>query len=76
MIEIQIRQRCEEQGITNPYQLQQAADLYPAMAARLFHHRFSQISIETLDKLCAALDCDVSSLLVRVPDEPEKRGKK
>ena len=74
MIEIQIRQRCEEEGITNPYQLQQAADLYPAMAARLFHHRFSQISIETLDKLCTALNCEVSALLVRVPDESEKKG--
>lgn len=75
MIDIQIRQRCEEKGITNPYQLQQAAELYPAMAARLFHHRFSQISIETLDKLCTALDCDASALLVRMP-EKSKRGDK
>jgi DNA-binding Xre family transcriptional regulator len=73
MIEIRIRQRCEEQGITNPYQLQQAADLYPAMAARLFHHRFTQISIQTLDALCEALECDVSALLVRVPDKPKKK---
>lgn len=58
----------------NPYQLQQAADLYPAMAARLFHHRFTQISIDTLDKLCEALKCDVSAFLVRLPDKP--KGKK
>jgi DNA-binding Xre family transcriptional regulator len=74
MIDIQIRQRCEERGITNPYQLQKAADLFPAMASRLFHHKFGQISIETLDKLCEALECDVSALLVRLPDK-KKSGK-
>jgi len=76
MIQIRIRERCEERGISNPYQLQVAADLYPSMASRLFNHDFKQISMETLDKLCEALDCETSDLLVRVPEKRSKGAKK
>jgi len=30
---------------------------------------FKRVEAETMDKLCAALDCEISDLLVRVPNK-------
>ncbi len=59
---INIRQVAESRGINNPYQLQKKADLSPSNAAKLFNNNIVQISVETLGKLCKALDCEPNDL--------------
>jgi len=66
MIESRIRQVAEARGITTAYQLQVALGVVPTVAARLWQAKFTRISLETLDKLCEALDCETSDILVRV----------
>ncbi len=62
MIEVTIRERAEKKGIKTAYQLQKAADLFPSVANRLFNSEFKQISLDVLDKLCKALDCQPNQL--------------
>ena len=57
MIQIRIRERCLSRGITTAYQLQKAANLTPPTAYRAFNNKIKQVTMETLDKLCTALDC-------------------
>jgi DNA-binding Xre family transcriptional regulator len=57
MIQIRIRERCLSRGITTAYQLQKAANLTPPTAYRAFNDKIKQVTMETLDKLCTALDC-------------------
>lgn len=73
-IHIKIREVCESNGITTAYQLQKAASLAPATAARLFSNEISQITIESLEKLCGALECDAAALFVR--DSPPRRKRR
>jgi putative transcriptional regulator len=63
MIQVKIQEMCERRGINTAYQLQRDAGLAPSLAASLYNHRFSQISLETLDKLCRALKCQPGQLL-------------
>lgn len=65
MLKVKIKEVAESRGLTNAYQLQKTVDLYPSVAARLWNNDFKQISLETLDKLCIALDADVSDFFVR-----------
>jgi DNA-binding Xre family transcriptional regulator len=65
-IEIRIRERCLERGLTTAYKLQKAADLAPATASRLFNNEVGYLTRETLDKLTDALDCELSVLFPRV----------
>ena len=42
----------------------------------LYHEFSTRISFENLDKICEVLDCEVSDILVRTPnDENSKRPK-
>ena len=64
MLEIKIRELCEQRGIKNPYQLQVAANLAPNTAARLFRNEIKHFTIETLDKLCVGLNCTPNDFLI------------
>ena len=45
----------------------------PATINELFHEIADRVSLEYLDLICEALDCDLSDLIVRVgPDEELK----
>ncbi len=66
MIESRIRQVAEARGLTTAYQLQVALGVVPTVAARLWKAEFTRISLDTLDKLCATLDCEPNDILVRV----------
>lgn len=37
--------------------------------ANIYHGRSKQVALDTLDRLCKALGCQVGDLLVYVPDE-------
>lgn len=68
-----IREVAESKGVTTAYQLQKVAGLYPSMAARLFQDDVEKIALETIDRLCEALDCELGDLLVRVEEaKPQK----
>lgn len=71
---IKIREVCEANGITTAYQLQKKANLSPTTAARLFNNKITQITIDALEKTCAALECDAAALLVR--DTPPRRKRR
>jgi DNA-binding Xre family transcriptional regulator len=75
MLEVRIREVAEGKGITTAYKLQKALDVAPSVAAKLFNGEFSQISLETLDKLCTVLDVDAGELFVRA-DAKKKSGRK
>ncbi len=70
-LQVKIRQACLSQGITTAYQLQTKAGIAPSSASRLFKNNVTQFTLETLDKLCEALDCEPSDLLVR----PKRKAK-
>ncbi len=64
MIRAKIKEVAEARGIPNAYQLGVVIGVTPNVSARLWKDDFSQIGKVTLDKLCAAFDCQVGDLLV------------
>lgn len=74
-LQIRIREVCEAKGIKTAYQLQKKAKLAPSTAARLFTNDFPMITMETLEKICAALKCDAGKLFVMVkPPRTNRRA--
>lgn len=63
-IKVKIRELAEKQGIKTAYQLKIQANLAPSTASRCFNNKLTLITFETLDKLCAALNCEPNDLLV------------
>ncbi len=77
MVTLRIREAAEERGITTAYQLQKAMDVQPGMAARLWRGELKMIGLDTLDRLCDAIGCELCDLLVRAPEmKAAKRGSK
>jgi putative transcriptional regulator len=64
-LQLKIRQVAERRGLRTAYALQKAAGLTPSNASRLFNHEVKQLSLETLGRLCAVLDCEVGDLIVK-----------
>ncbi|MGA9994939.1 MAG: helix-turn-helix transcriptional regulator [Pyrinomonadaceae bacterium] len=73
-LKIRINERCKAQGITTAYQLQKKANLTPPTASRAFNNEVKQFTIETLEKLCAALGCTPNEILT--PAEGKKKSHK
>lgn len=73
MIQSRIREVAEAHGVTSSYGLQNALDVAPTVAARLWQGKVTRFSVETLNKLCVAFSCQVGDLLVYVA---EKKGGK
>lgn len=42
----------------------------PNTISDLYHEIADRVSLEQLDKICEALNCDLTDLIVRVPNEP------
>lgn len=66
-----IREACAARGITTAYGLQKALGCFPATAARLFKGEMRLISLDALEDLCDALDCDLADLIRAEPVEDE-----
>lgn len=64
MIRAKIKEVAKARGIPNAYQLGIIIGVTPNVSARLWKDEFAQIGKVTLDKLCAALSCNVGDLLV------------
>ncbi|WP_304584433.1 helix-turn-helix domain-containing protein [Acutalibacter muris] len=46
----------------------------PNTISELYHEVAERVSLEQLDKICDALGCDLTDLIVRVPKEPEHKS--
>ena len=76
-LKLKIREIAEKSGIKTAYQLQKKADLAPSTAYRFFKNNASQITLETLEKICSALECDPGDLIVREEKSTQtKKSKK
>ena len=42
----------------------------PNTISELYHEVASRVSLEQLDKICEVLGCDLTDLIIRVPNEP------
>lgn len=67
MINVKIREVAEARGIKTAYQLQKALNVAPSVAAKLWKAEFSQVSLDTLDKLCTVLKCQPNKILSHRP---------
>ena len=61
-IRIQIREVAQKRGLKNAYQLRVAAKIAPATASRCYANKMALITLETLEKLCVALECKPGDL--------------
>lgn len=64
MIRVTIRKAALRAGVENAYQLQKRAGLSPAVAADLWRGE-KLPRLETLDKLCDVLGCQLCDLVTR-----------
>lgn len=67
MIRILLSQKLGEKRITQ-IELARMTHIRPNTIGELYHEITDRVSLEQLDAICDALDCDISDLLVRVPN--------
>ncbi len=46
----------------------------PTTINEMYHEIIERVNLEHLDLICEALDCDLSEILVRTPNDPPKLG--
>lgn len=72
MIRVLLSARLGEKRLTQA-DLARMTGIRPATINELYHDIADRVSLEHLDLICEALDCDLSDLIVRVgPDEELK----
>lgn len=54
--------------------LARATGIRPSTINELYHELAERINLEHLDLICEALDCDITDILIRVPNK-ERRVK-
>lgn len=52
--------------------LARATGIRPTTICELYHEMVDRVNLEYLDLICEALDCDLSEILVRVPEQVPK----
>lgn len=50
-------------------ELSRKTGIRPNTINDMYHELCDRVNLEHLDKICAALNCDLTDILVRVPDE-------
>jgi putative transcriptional regulator len=71
-INLNVKEIAVSRGIRTAYQLQMRAGLSPSNASRLYNDNVKQISLDTLGRLCKALDCEPGDLFRVVAEKPKK----
>ena len=56
----------------NQADLARATGIRPTTISELYNEIAERISFEHLDLICEALDCDISDIIVRVPNKEPK----
>ena len=69
MVELKIREVAEGKGVSNPFALAQATGLAYATCHNIWNGQPTMIGLDTIDRLCEALDCEPGDLLVRTPNK-------
>jgi DNA-binding Xre family transcriptional regulator len=65
MVDLKVREVAEGKGIDSPYALSKATGLAYSNCHKMWNDQQSFISLDTIDRLCEALDCEPGDLLVR-----------
>lgn len=76
MIKSYIQDIAIKRGIENANQLKDALECSPTVAARLWRGDFKKLGMDTLDRLCDLLSCDVGALLRHEAGQPKKKASK
>ena len=66
MVELRVREVAERKGINNPLSLSKESGIAYANCHKIWNNQQKMISLDTLDRLCAALGCEPGDILVRV----------
>jgi DNA-binding Xre family transcriptional regulator len=66
MIELKVREVAERKGINNPLALSKESGIAYANCHKIWNNQQRMIGLDTLDRLCEALGCEPSDILVRV----------
>ena len=69
MIRILLSQRLGEVRWTQS-DLAKATGIRPNTISELYHELVDRVSLEQIDRICEALECDLSDLIVREPNDP------
>lgn len=67
MIRIKLSTLLGEKRITQA-ELARKTGIRPATINEMYHEFSVRVNLEHIDKICEALDCDISDLLVYVPN--------
>lgn len=54
----------------NQAMLARVTNIRPSTINNLFHDLADRISFEHLDKICEALECDITDIIEYIPNEP------
>lgn len=73
MVELKIREVAEGKGISNPFALSQSTGLAYATCHNIWNGQPIMIGLDTLDRLCEALECEPGDLLVRTPSKAKAK---
>ncbi|KAB0577288.1 putative transcriptional regulator [Fusobacterium naviforme] len=71
MIKILLSTRLGERRMTQA-QLARKTGIRPNTIGELYNELAERVSLEHLDLICEALDCDLSDLIIRVSEKPSK----
>lgn len=75
MIELKIREVAEGRGVSNPFALAQVTGLAYATCHNIWNGQPTMIGLDTIDRLCEALDCAPGDLLVRTRSKSRAKKK-
>ena len=73
MIKIMLSRKLGELRWTQA-DLARKTGIRPSTINELYHEIAERVNLEHLDLICEALDCDLSEILVRVPNAEEKEA--
>ena len=70
MIKIMVSRKLGELRVTQA-DLARRTGIRPTTINELYHELCGRVSLEHLDLICEALDCDLDEILVRLPNKTE-----
>ncbi|QIR36341.1 helix-turn-helix transcriptional regulator [Tolypothrix sp. PCC 7910] len=74
-VEVRLKEIRKERGISQN-ELARRLEMSLANIQKIEYGKAKSIPLDTLDKLCQILECEVGELLVRVPDSDDGSSKK
>jgi len=76
MVELKVRELAEQKGINNALALSRETGLAYAVCHKIWNSYQTMIGLDTIDRLCAALECEPGDILVRVSEGKPKTRKR